>query len=47
MQQKKTCLRRDGRTDLICDRETAATFETFFTKKNVDVAKEFRAIVWA
>ena len=41
MQQQKTSLRRDGHADLISDRETATSLETFFSKKDLDVAEKF------
>ena len=44
MQQQKTSLRRDSHADLIRDRETATSFETFFGKKYLNMTKQFRAI---
>jgi hypothetical protein len=44
MQQQKTSLRRDGYADLIGDRETATSLETFFGKKYLNVTKQFRAV---
>src|SRR4029453_1968831 len=39
MQQQKTSLRRDGHANLIRDRETATSFDTFFSKKYLNVPK--------
>src|SRR5262245_55160253 len=39
VQQKKTSLRCDGNANLIGDRETATSFETFFGKKYLNVTK--------
>jgi hypothetical protein len=37
-------LRRDSHADLIRDRETATSLETFFGEEYLNVSKEFRAV---
>src|SRR5207248_8922091 len=44
MQQQKTSLRCDSHADLLRDRETATSLETFFGKKYLNVTKQFRAV---
>jgi hypothetical protein len=44
MQQQETSLSRDHHADLIRDRETATSLETFFGEEYLNVTKEFRAV---
>src|SRR5439155_15734027 len=44
MQQQEASLRGNGHTNLVGDRETATSLETFFGKKYLNVTKQFRAV---
>jgi len=44
MQQKKTGLRRDRHSDLVCYFQSGTTFETFFGEKHLNVIEKFSLV---